>query len=78
MPKPEAIDPRVPRKDLASLYRLAIGFIGIALILGVIGLVVLPLADKPIPQALVASVSAVAGGLVGVIAAPSIKGPSGN
>ncbi len=50
------------------IYRMVIAAVGLVLLAGVIGVIALSMEDKPIPETLVALVSAALGGLTGLLA----------
>ncbi|HUI29330.1 MAG TPA: hypothetical protein VLX91_03860 [Candidatus Acidoferrales bacterium] len=55
------------------IYRMVVGFLGLAVLAGVIGAIILSMAGKPTPEVLVALGSAAVGALAGLLA-PSPAG----
>ena len=49
------------------IYRMVVAAVGLVLLAGVIGVITLSMADRPIPETLVALVSAALGGLTGLL-----------
>lgn len=62
----QMLPPDAPK--LATLYRLVILFLGVALLAGVIGGIALAVVEKEIPQGVLALASTAGGALIGVLA----------
>ena len=50
------------------IYRMVVGFLGLAVLAGIIGAIILSMAGKPTPEVLVALGSAAVGALAGLLA----------
>ncbi len=55
------------------IYRMVVGFLGLAVLAGIIGAIILSMAGKPTPEVLVALGSAAVGALAGLLAPSPTK-----